>query len=76
MLGRLVIARLGLSVLLREGIGAPVLARGTRVFTMRIVPPTQVWPLARRGVEQLVLTACHPPRSDRLRLVVFAKRTY
>jgi sortase A len=46
-----------------------------RVFTMRIVAPTQVWPVRRRpSVETLVLTACHPPRTDLRRLVVFAAR--
>lgn len=45
-----------------------------RVFGMRIVPPNQVWPLRPHAFEQLVLTACHPPRTDRLRLVVFARR--
>jgi LPXTG-site transpeptidase (sortase) family protein len=45
-----------------------------RVYRMRIVPPWQVWPLRRTRFEQLVLTACHPPRSDRFRLVVFARR--
>ena len=46
-----------------------------RVFTMRIVAPTDVWPLRRRpAVETLVLTACHPPRTDLRRLVVFAAR--
>lgn len=44
------------------------------VFTMRIVPPRQVWVLGDRGSEQLVLTACHPPTKDQLRLVVLAKR--
>ena len=126
VLGRVVIPRLGLSVLFRHGVGAPVLARGPghypgtslpgrggtiaiaghrvththpflrlnrlrkgdrvvlvlrggryryRVFTMRIVPPHQVWPLRSRGGEQLVLTACHPPRTDAFRLVVFARRS-
>ena len=46
-----------------------------RVFAMRIVEPTDVWPVRmQRRRETLVLTACHPPRTDRLRLVVFAKR--
>ena len=40
---------------------------------MRIVRPTEVWTLRPRRVETLVLTACHPPRSDALRLVVFAQ---
>jgi sortase A len=44
-----------------------------RVFAMRIVAPTEVWPVRRRpAVETLVLTACHPPRTDLRRLVVFA----
>jgi sortase A len=45
-----------------------------RVYRMRIVRPWQVWPLRRTRHEQVVLTACHPPRSDRYRLVVFARR--
>jgi sortase A len=44
-----------------------------RVTAMRIVRPTEVWTLRRRGVETVVLTACHPPRSDARRLVVFAQ---
>lgn len=63
---------------LRKGDAIILVLRGRRhayrVFTMRIVPPHQVWPLAGRGGEQLVLTACHPPRTDALRLVVFARR--
>lgn len=124
-LGRLVIPRLGLDVVVRQGTRAAVLALGPghyastslpgeggtvalaghrvththpflrlntlrrndtivfaasgrryvyRVFLMRIVPPHQVWPLHRRAGEQLVLTACHPPGSAALRLVVFARR--
>ena len=46
-----------------------------RVFAMRILPPQRVWPLRDRGGAQLVLTACHPPGTDRDRLVVFAQRT-
>jgi sortase A len=126
VLGRIVIPRLGMNAVFRQGVGAAVLADGPghyptsalpgelgtvaiaghrvthtrpflqlnrlgkgsriilvtdrrriyRVFAMRIVTPTQVWPLARSSAERLVLTACHPPRSDRLRLVVFAKRSY
>ena len=45
-----------------------------RVSAMRVVEPTDVWPIRMRPtVQRLVLTACHPPRSDRYRLVVFAK---
>jgi len=34
-----------------------------------------VWAVRRRpAVETLVLTACHPPRTDLRRLVVFASR--
>ena len=41
---------------------------------MRVVDPTDVWPIRMRPtVQRLVLTACHPPHSDRHRLVVFAK---
>ena len=47
-----------------------------RVFAMRVVGPTEVWPLQLRRVrELLVLTACHPPGTDTRRLVVFAERT-
>ena len=58
-----------------------VLTRGSqrhvyRVSAMRIVAPTEVWPVRRRpGAETLVLTACHPPRTDLRRLVVFAVRS-
>ena len=45
-----------------------------RVFAMRIVAPTDVSALRRTRVETLVLTACHPPRTDVRRLVVFAER--
>ena len=45
-----------------------------RVSAMRLVDPTDVWPIRMRPtVQRLVLTACHPPHSDRQRLVVFAK---
>ena len=45
-----------------------------RVSAMRVVDPTDVWPIRMRPtVQRLVLTACHPPHSDRQRLVVFAK---
>jgi len=45
-----------------------------RVSAMRIVDATDVWPLRMHPtVERLVLTACHPPRTARHRLVVFAK---
>jgi sortase A len=44
-----------------------------RVVAMRIVKPTEVWTLRPRRVETLVLTACHPPRRDTHRLVVFAQ---
>jgi sortase A len=45
-----------------------------RVSAMRIVSPTDVSALRRTHVETLVLTACHPPRTDLRRLVVFAQR--
>ena len=46
-----------------------------RVFAMRVVEPTDVWPVRmRRKHETLVLTACHPPTTDLRRLVVFAAR--
>jgi sortase A len=45
-----------------------------RVYRMAIVRPTQVSVLRPTKFEQVVLTACHPPKSDRFRLVVFAKR--
>lgn len=45
-----------------------------RVYRMAIVRPTQVSVLRPTRFEQVVLTACHPPKSDRFRLVVFAKR--
>jgi sortase A len=45
-----------------------------RVTTMRIVAPTAVWTLRPAPVETLALTACHPPRTDVQRLVVFAER--
>ena len=45
-----------------------------RVSAMRVVEPTNVWPIRMRPtVQRLVLTACHPPHSARYRLVVFAK---
>ena len=45
-----------------------------RVSAMRVVDPTDVWPIRMRPtVQRLVLTACHPPHGDRKRLVVFAK---
>jgi sortase A len=45
-----------------------------RISAMRIVAPTEVWPVRRRPkVETLALTACHPPRTDVRRLVVFAE---
>lgn len=45
-----------------------------RVSAMRVVEPTDVWPIRMRPtVQRLVLTACHPPHSARYRLVVFAK---
>lgn len=45
-----------------------------RISAMRVVEPTDVWPIRMRPtVQRLVLTACHPPHSDRYRLVVFAK---
>lgn len=123
-LGRLVIPRLGLDVVFRQGISASVVDRGPghypttslpgqrgtvgiaghrvththpflrmnllrrndqivlvvkhrrymyRVFRMRILPQRQAWPLRPVNGEQLVLTACHPPRTDLRRLVVFAR---
>ena len=46
-----------------------------RVVAMRVVEPTDVWPVrVQRWHETLVLTACHPPRTDVRRLVVFARR--
>ena len=45
-----------------------------RVSAMRVVDPIDVWPIRMRPtVQRVVLTACHPPHSDRKRLVVFAK---
>ncbi len=45
-----------------------------RVFAMRIVAPADVWPIGLpRAREMLVLTACHPPRTDLRRLAVFAE---
>ena len=44
------------------------------VYRMRIVPQRQTWPLRATRFQQLVLTACHPPRTDWFRLVVFARR--
>jgi sortase A len=45
-----------------------------RVSAMRVLDPTDVWPTRMHPtVQRLVLTACHPPHSDRKRLVVFAK---
>jgi sortase A len=124
VIGRLIIPRLGLNLLVRQGTSSAVLAGGPghypatslpggggtigvaghrvththpflhlnrlrandtivfettrryvyRVFMMRILPPHQTWPLHRRATEQLVLTACHPPRTARSRIVVFARR--
>jgi sortase A len=46
-----------------------------RVFAMRIVAPAEIWPIhLERAREMLVLTACHPPRTDLRRLAVFAER--
>jgi sortase A len=46
-----------------------------RVFAMRIVAPADIWPIRLRHTgEMLVLTACHPPRTDLRRLTVFAER--
>ena len=45
-----------------------------RVSAMRVVDPTDVWPIRMHPtVQRLVLTACHPPRGDLYRLVVFAR---
>ena len=45
-----------------------------RVSAMRVVDPTDVWPIRMHPtVQRLVLTACHPPRWDLHRLVVFAR---
>ena len=39
-----------------------------------IVAPAEIWPIhLRRTREMLVLTACHPPRTDLRRLAVFAE---
>jgi sortase A len=47
-----------------------------RVFAMRIVAPADIWPIRLpRTREMLVLTACHPPRTDLRRLAVFAELT-
>lgn len=46
-----------------------------RVSGMRIVKPEDVWVL-RSPNERLVLTACHPPGSAALRLIVFADRIH
>ncbi len=122
-LGRLVIPRLGVNVVFRQGVEPSVIDRGPghypttslpgrggtigiaghrvthtrpflrinllrkndrivlvtdrrytyRVYRMRIVPQREVWPLRTAQHEQVVLTACHPPRTDRFRLVVFAR---
>jgi LPXTG-site transpeptidase (sortase) family protein len=45
-----------------------------RVVKERVVRPQAIWVLRRTGREQLVLTACHPPRTARFRYVVFAVR--
>jgi sortase A len=45
-----------------------------RVYAARIVAPASLWVLRRRPFDQLVLTACHPPRRASLRYVVFARR--
>jgi sortase A len=45
-----------------------------RVFAMRVVAPRDDSVLRQTLAETLVLTTCHPPRSDRTRLVVFAWR--
>lgn len=60
--------------------GQPIfLVRGSRryryrVFAMRVVAPRDVSVLRQTLAETLVLTTCHPPRSARTRLVVFAWR--
>ena len=51
-------------------------ARGTfryRVWALRIVEPRHVWVLRDRPFEQVVLTACHPPRSYAKRLIAMAR---
>ena len=59
--------------------GQPIfLIRGSRrhlyrVFAMRVVAPQDDSVLRQTLAETLVLTTCHPPRSDRTRLVVFAR---
>jgi sortase A len=45
-----------------------------RVYAERIVAPTARWVLRKRSFQQLVLTACHPPRTADRRYVVFARR--
>jgi sortase A len=45
-----------------------------RVVKERVVRPQATWVLRRTGRQQLVLTACHPPRTARFRYVVFAVR--
>lgn len=122
-LGRLIIPRLGLNVVFRQGVRPSVIDRGPghypttslpgrggtigiaghrvththpflqintlrkndrivlvtnrryvyRVYRMRIVRQREVWPLRAASHEQVVLTACHPPRTDSFRLVVFAR---
>ena len=59
---------------LRAGDRIVVSSVAYRVYRMAIVRPWQVWPLRSASVEQVVLTACHPPRTDHFRLVVFARR--
>lgn len=45
-----------------------------RVRRKAVVRPEAVWVSEDRGMEQLVLTACHPPYSAAYRYVVFAER--
>jgi hypothetical protein len=48
----------------------PVIAA---VSAMRVIDPTDVWPIRMHPtVQRLVLTACHPRRRDLHRLIVFA----
>lgn len=46
------------------------------VYREQIVPVTDVGVLDDVGIQQLVLTACHPPHSALKRYVVFARRIY
>lgn len=43
-----------------------------RVKELKVVKPTDTWVIKPTSTPTLVLTTCHPPRSARQRLVVFA----